>query len=183
MSIQEIILVDERDEQIGTMEKMQVHQKGLLHRAFSVFIFDKAGQLLLQQRAAKKYHGAGLWSNSCCSHPNPGEDTRAAAERRLAEELGFSVPLQKVFDFTYKATVENGLTEHEFDHVFAGEYEGTVFFNTDEVAAYRYESIETIKKEMEKNPSNFTTWFRIVFPRIQAWWEKQYPSINLDGQS
>lgn len=179
MSTQQIILVNEHDEPMGTMGKMEAHEKGLLHRAFSVFVFNRAGQLLLQQRAAKKYHGAGLWSNSCCSHPCPGEDTQAAAERRLAEELGFSVPLQKVFDFTYKATVENGLTEHEFDHVFTGEYDGTVFFNEEEVAAYRYESIERIQTEMDKTPANFTTWFRIVFPRIQALRANHHPSINL----
>ncbi|MDB5195981.1 MAG: isopentenyl-diphosphate delta-isomerase [Flaviaesturariibacter sp.] len=170
----EVILVNEQDEPIGVMEKMEAHQKGALHRAFSIFVFDKAGKLLLQQRAAQKYHGGGLWTNTCCSHPFPDETAATAATRRLEEEMGFTTPLQKVFDFTYQAVVENGLVEHEFDHVFVGEYEGTIRINENEVAAYGWEAMPAIKEAITKTPANFTTWFRIVFPRIEAWWQQQY---------
>src|SRR6187200_1451519 len=117
MKQQDVILVTALDEEIGVMEKMEAHQKGLLHRAFSVFIFDREGKMLLQQRAAQKYHGGLLWTNACCSHPYPHEDVKDAAKRRLAEELGFSIELKKIFAFTYKAEVENDLIEHEYDHV------------------------------------------------------------------
>src|SRR4249919_2599143 len=114
---QEVILVNEQNEAIGTMEKMEAHRKALLHRAFSVFIFNSKGEMLLQQRALNKYHSGGLWTNACCSHPRPGELIEDAATRRLKEELGFETPLKKIFQFTYQASFDNGLTEHEFDHV------------------------------------------------------------------
>src|SRR5215470_11031187 len=117
---QEIILVDEKDRSIGVMEKLEAHRKGLLHRAFSVFIFNSKGEMLLQQRSDEKYHSGGLWTNACCSHPAPGEDINTAAIRRLNEELGFTTSLTKIFDFIYQSSFENGLTEHEFDHVFIG---------------------------------------------------------------
>src|SRR3954470_13284590 len=122
--MEQVILVNEKDQAIGTMEKMEAHRKGVLHRAFSVFIFDRHGKMLLQQRAFHKYHSGGLWTNACCSHPLPGEDIESAAHRRLYEEMGFQTPLKKIFDFTYKADFRNGLTEYEFDHVFTGYYEG-----------------------------------------------------------
>ncbi|HSU49504.1 MAG TPA: isopentenyl-diphosphate Delta-isomerase, partial [Segetibacter sp.] len=122
--MEEVILVNELDEQIGKMEKMEAHSKGLLHRAFSVFIFNDQGEMLLQQRAVSKYHSGGLWTNACCSHPRPEEATEDAALRRLQEELGFTVSLAKIFDFRYNASFTNGLTEHEFDHVFVGTYNG-----------------------------------------------------------
>lgn len=178
MKTTDVILVNEQDEPVGIMEKMEAHQKGLLHRAFSVFVFDKGGKLLLQQRAAGKYHGAGLWTNTCCSHPYPEEEVSTAAQRRLKEEMGFTTPLQKIFDFTYRAEVENGLVEHEFDHVFAGEWEGAIVMNEEEVAAYGYETIPAIKNAIAQNPSNFTTWFRIVFPRIEAWWTQRYAELK-----
>src|SRR6516164_10337979 len=115
---QEVILVNEQDEPIGTMGKMEAHKKALLHRAFSVFIFNSKGEMLLQQRARDKYHSGGLWTNACCSHPKPGEEVQLAASRRLNEELGFNTPLTKIFDFIYQSSFENGLTEFEFDHVF-----------------------------------------------------------------
>src|SRR4030095_7998604 len=130
MSSTEVILVDQEDRPSGTAEKMEAHRKGLLHRAFSVFIFNSKGEMLLQQRALSKYHSGGLWTNACCSHPAPGEKTKDGAIRRLNEELGFETPVEKVFDFVYKAEFDNGLTEHEFDHVFAGEYEGQLNVNT-----------------------------------------------------
>src|ERR1044072_1062769 len=122
--MEEVILVNERDEATGIMEKMEAHQKGVLHRAFSVFIFNNKNEMLLQQRAIKKYHSGGLWTKACCSHPRPGETKSDAALRRLYEELGFTTSIEKIFDFTYKASFENGLTENEFDHVFAGIYNG-----------------------------------------------------------
>jgi isopentenyl-diphosphate delta-isomerase len=174
MKNNEVILVDEQDRPSGTMGKMEAHRKGVLHRAFSVFIFDNKGRMLLQQRAAKKYHGGLLWSNACCSHPYPGESTLIAAERRLSEELGFSVALEEIFSFTYKAEVENGLIEHEFDHVFVGIYNDDVKPNSEEVADYCYSSIEQIKAAIQEHPGKFTSWFRIVFPQIEHWWETQY---------
>jgi isopentenyl-diphosphate Delta-isomerase len=162
----EVILVNEEDQPVGTMEKMEVHQQGLLHRAFSVFIFDRQGNMLLQKRAAGKYHGAGLWTNACCSHPYPGESTESAAERRLFEELGFNTPLKKAFEFVYKAKVENDLTEHEYDHVFIGTYEGEINPDEEEVSDFRYVSISQIKKELEEQPGTFTSWFKIAFPRV-----------------
>jgi len=174
MNSTDVILVNEEDEPIGTMEKMEAHRQGALHRAFSVFIFDSRGRMLLQQRAAGKYHGALLWSNTCCSHPYPGEATYKAAQRRLQEELGFSTSLAEIFSFTYKAQVENGLTEHEYDHVFAGEYEGDIKPNASEVADYSYMSIEQVSTALKEHPGKFTTWFRIVFPDIEKWWKTQY---------
>ena len=175
----EVILVNEQDEAIGTMAKMEAHQKGVLHRAFSVFLFDSEGRMLLQQRAATKYHGAHLWTNACCSHPYPGELTAAAAQRRLQEELGFVIPLRPIFSFTYKADVENGLIEHEFDHVFAGEWESEVNFNTEEVAAVRYQGMADIKAELQAQPHLFTTWFRLAFLTIEKWWQQQYQQTNV----
>src|SRR5215468_430433 len=116
--MEQVILVNELDEEIGTMEKLSAHEQGVLHRAISVFIFNEKGEMLLQQRASRKYHSGGLWTNACCSHPHPGEATHAAALRRLKEEMGFETSLKKAFDFVYKTSFDNGLTEHEFDHVF-----------------------------------------------------------------
>lgn len=167
--MQEVLLVNEQDVPVGTMEKMEVHRLGLLHRAFSVFIFDKRGRMLLQQRSLHKYHGGGLWTNACCSHPFPNEAVQQAAERRLQEELGFSVPLEKLFTFTYRAPVENNLVEHEYDHVFAGVYEGGIEPNTDEVANWRYQDMQSIGEEIKHHPDRFTYWFKMAFPRIAQW--------------
>jgi len=170
----EVILVNESDEPVGTMKKMEAHEKGLLHRAFSVFIFDPKGRMLLQQRAAGKYHGAHLWTNACCSHPFPGEDVDKAASRRLNEELGFGTVLQEIFSFTYKAEVENNLVEYEYDHVFAGEYEGSIQPDPLEVSDFVYAAMSEIRKEIETDPSKFTSWFKIAFPKIEAWWRENY---------
>jgi isopentenyl-diphosphate delta-isomerase len=169
MISQEVILVDEHDRQVGLMEKMQAHREGLLHRAFSVFIFDRAGRMLLQQRAGDKYHGGHLWTNACCSHPFPGEGNEEAAVRRLREELGFTTKLEEIFSFTYRAEVENGLTEHEFDHVFAGTWDGSPQPDPREVADWCYRETEQIEKDIVSNPENFTVWFRMAFPRISEW--------------
>lgn len=169
----DVILVDEYDEPVGSMEKMEVHQKALLHRAFSVFIFNKKNEMLLHKRARKKYHSAGLWTNACCSHPSPGEKTLAAAEKRLQEEMGISTVLKKAFDFTYKADFENGLTEYEFDHVFVGEYDGPVMPNTDEVSDYCFMTLESIKNSILTNPEKYTAWFKIAFPKIEEYINKK----------
>lgn len=174
MQEQQVILVNANDEPIGVMEKMEAHQKGLLHRAFSVFIFDTKGNMLLQQRSAEKYHSAGLWTNACCSHPQPGEKTGEAAQRRLQEELGFTTELKEIFSFTYHAKLENELMEHEFDHVFAGEYENALHPNPHEVADYTYETMSKIKKELQSHPQKFTSWFKIAFPKIEEWWKERY---------
>lgn len=173
-----IILVNEHDDMVGTMDKMEAHKQGLLHRAFSVFIFNSKGEMLMQQRALTKYHSAGLWTNACCSHPMPGEKTIDAAQRRLMEELGFEAPIEKIFDFTYKAEFDNGLTEHEFDHVFAGEYEGEIDANPDEVKDFSYKEISEIKNMLQEHPQKFTAWFHIAFPKIEQWWATRYQKIS-----
>lgn len=153
--------------QTGTMEKMAAHQLGLLHRAFSVFIFNPKGDMLLQQRAANKYHSGGLWTNACCSHPYDGQDTLVAAEKRLKEEMGFTVPLKKAFDFVYKVSFENGLTEHEYDHVFIGYYDGDIIPAADEVKDYCFMSADELKISIDSYPNKYTAWFKIAFPKLQ----------------
>lgn len=167
--VQEVILVNEHDEPVGVMEKMEAHRKGLLHRAFSVFIFNSKGEMLLQQRAAEKYHSGGLWTNACCSHPNPGETTDQAASRRLREEMGFSTPVKKIFDFSYRSEFDNGLIEHEFDHVYAGLFEGPFKPNPAEVKDYCYKSIAAIEESLQSHPDKYTTWFHIAFPKVKEW--------------
>jgi len=169
MQQEELILVNELDEPVGIMEKMEAHEKGLLHRAFSVFIFNARGEMLLQQRAPLKYHSAGLWTNACCSHPRPGEDTRDAAMRRLQEELGFSAGLKKAFDFTYRAEFDNGLTEFEFDHVFVGSFDGMIHPDKREVSDYCYRDLDEIRADLGSQPAKYTTWFQLAFPLLEKW--------------
>lgn len=169
--MEQVILVNEHDEPIGVMEKMAAHRQSLLHRAFSVFLFNDKGEMLLQQRALGKYHSGGLWTNACCSHPRPGEDTLSGARRRVKEELGFDVPLHKIFDFTYCASLDNNLTEHEFDHVFVGYYNGAVMPNIAEVHDYCYKSMEDILTSLQTHPHKYTAWFHIAFPQVLAWSE------------
>ncbi|MHA4843846.1 isopentenyl-diphosphate Delta-isomerase [Flavitalea antarctica] len=164
---QEVILVNEQDVEIGKMEKLEAHQKAVLHRAFSVFIFNKKGEMLLQQRARNKYHSAGLWTNACCSHPSPGEDTLSAASRRLIEEMGFSTALTKIFEFTYQTRFDNGLTEHEYDHVYTGVFEGTIKPNPDEVKDYCFKSLDEIEATLQSHPAKYTSWFHIAFPKVK----------------
>ena len=150
------------------MEKMEAHQKAILHRAFSVFIFNSKGEMLLQQRARNKYHSAELWTNACCSHPSPGEDTLSAASRRLVEEMGFSTSLKKIFEFTYKTHYDNGLTEHEFDHVFSGTYEGNIKPDPEEVKDYCFKNLDEIEASLESHPAKYTSWFHIAFPKVKS---------------
>jgi len=167
-ALEHLVLVTENDVEMGTMEKMEVHEKGLLHRAFSVFIFNEKGEWLLHKRAAEKYHSPNLWTNACCSHPFPGEGVMEAAHRRLNEELGFDCAVQKAFHFTYNAAMENGLTEHEFDHVFTGVYDGPVLFNQSEVSECKFVPESQIEKWITDRPADFTAWFGIAFPLMQA---------------
>lgn len=174
MELTQVILVDINDRETGAMEKMEAHEKGLLHRAFSIFIFNEKGEMLLQQRALNKYHSGGLWTNACCSHPLPEEATDAAARRRLKEELGFETPIEKIFDFVYTVDFENGLTEHEFDHVFAGEYQGNINFNKVEVMDFCYKEVLEIHQNLKTQPQKYTAWFQLAFPKIEDWWNQRY---------
>ena len=170
----QVILVDELDRPLGTAGKMEAHEKGQLHRAFSIFIFNAKGEMLLQRRAKNKYHSGGLWSNACCSHPQPGQDTRSVAEQRLQEEMGFVTPLEKIYDFVYKTEFENGLTEFEFDHVFAGEYDGKILLNQEEADDYGYKEVKEIGESLKAYPKKYTAWFHLAFPRIEEWWWRRY---------
>lgn len=162
-----LVLVDENDQPVGLMEKMEAHRKALLHRAFSVFLFNKNGEMLLQRRALKKYHSGGLWTNACCSHPYPHESPQEAAQRRIREELGFQTEVTPAFHFIYKAALDNELTEYEFDHVLLGQYEGPVFPNEDEVGDYCYTSMAELKENLSTHPDKYTAWFRIAFPLLE----------------
>lgn len=162
-----LVLVNEHDEAVGTMEKMEVHRKALLHRAFSVFLFNSAGDMLLQQRALSKYHSGGLWTNTCCSHPYPHETPMEAGKRRTREELGIGVELRPAFSFIYKAALDNELTEHEFDHVLVGRYDGVVLPNADEVMNYRFQSLDSLRESLSAEPSHYTAWFKIAFPLLE----------------
>ncbi len=166
---QKVVLVDENDRQIGVDDKLKAHQGGAkLHRAFSVFLFNGKGETLLQRRALVKYHSKGKWANACCSHPMPGEGVADAARRRLKEEMGIECDLREVFAFTYRADVGEGLTEHEFDHVFFGRYDGRVDANADEVMDYRWVLPSDLVREVESNPDGFAPWLRICLSRVVA---------------
>jgi len=164
--MEEVILVSPQDEEIGYMEKMEAHQLGLLHRAFSVFLFNSKGEMLLQKRAISKYHSGGLWTNACCSHPRKGETIEQAASRRTREELGCEPELQKIHSFIYKAALDNNLTEYEFDHVLFGNYEGEMNLNVDEVSEIVYLPIQQIRQEINEQPDKFTVWFKIIFEEV-----------------
>ncbi len=161
-----VVLVDEQDNEIGLMEKMEAHEKGLLHRAFSVFLFNSKKEFLLQRRALSKYHSGGLWTNTCCSHPRNGETTLNAAKRRLQEEMGFVCEIEEQFSFIYKKELDNNLTEHELDHVFFGQYEGKIDFNQDEVMDYKYVKLDDLLLDMQNNPDDYTVWFKICFDEV-----------------
>ena len=166
-----VILVDNNDNQIGLMPKLEAHEKGVLHRAFSVFIFNNHGELMLQRRALTKYHSPGLWTNTCCSHQRDGESNISSGKRRLNEEMGFDTELFEKTSFIYKAKFDNGLTEHEFDHVLVGSYNHSPMINSNEVDSWKWMSIENVKKDIKDYPNNYTAWFKIIF-------EKYFKYIN-----
>jgi isopentenyl-diphosphate delta-isomerase len=165
MKEEQVILVNEKDEQIGLMPKMEAHEKALLHRAFSVFVFNDKNELMIQQRALEKYHSPGLWTNTCCSHQREGESNIEAGKRRLQEEMGFSTELKDTVSFIYKAPFDNGLTEHEFDHILVGYYNEEPNLNPEEAHAYKWMSLEDLKKDMKDNPKIYTAWFKIIFDK------------------
>ncbi len=172
MKEEHVILVNENDEQIGTMPKLEAHEKAALHRAFSVFVFNGKNELMLQQRAAHKYHSPNLWTNTCCSHQRVGETNIEAGKRRLQEEMGFETELKDTIAFIYKAPFDNGLTEHEFDHILVGHFDSEPVLNPEEVSDWKWMSLDAIKKDMEYNPQFYTEWFKIIF-------EKFYEHINI----
>ncbi|MCX7550603.1 isopentenyl-diphosphate Delta-isomerase [Xanthomarina sp. F2636L] len=169
---EQVILVNENDEQIGLMPKLEAHEKALLHRAFSVFVFNDDNQLMLQQRAAHKYHSPKLWANTCCSHQRDGESNIAAGKRRLQEEMGFKTALEESISFIYKAPFDNGLTEHEFDHILLGKYNDAPIINPDEVLDWKWMSLEAIEEDIQIHPEIYTEWFKIIF-------DKFYEHINI----
>ena len=167
MNTEYVILVNQQDEQIGTQEKLQAHQLGNLHRAFSIFIFNTKGEMLLQQRALSKYHTGGLWTNTCCSHPRPGEIVEDAAHRRLQEEMGFDCKLEKAFSFIYQIKFDkDGLYEHEYDHVFIGTYDDQPQINPEEVHAFRWISMDDLAQEIKDHPQQFTYWFLVALEKL-----------------
>lgn len=163
---EQVILVDNKDLPIGKMDKMEAHEKGLLHRAFSVFIFNSKNELLLQQRAQSKYHSGGLWTNTCCSHPRWDEENLDAAKRRLREEMGLNCDLFYGFNFTYKADFSDGLIEHELDHVFFGSTDALPNINLEEVESYKYMNLDDLKKDINEQPNLYTPWLKICLEMI-----------------
>ena len=166
MDEEEVILVNELDEELGTMAKLEAHEKACLHRAFSVFIMNAKGETMLQQRASHKYHSPLLWTNTCCSHQRVGETNIEAGKRRLQEEMGFETELRELFSFVYKAPFDNGLTEHELDHVMMGKFDQNPEINEDEVADWKWMLPEEIKKDISVNPDTYTAWFKIIFDKF-----------------
>ncbi|WP_306353523.1 isopentenyl-diphosphate Delta-isomerase [Flavobacterium sp. '19STA2R22 D10 B1'] len=166
MEEEKVILVNEKDEPIGLMEKLEAHEKALLHRAFSVFILNNKNEIMLQQRAKQKYHSPLLWTNTCCSHQREGETNIQAGDRRLFEEMGFKTELKELFSFIYKAPFDNGLTEHEFDHVMIGAYENDPVINPEEVESWKWMDIDAIKEDMLVHPDIYTVWFKIIFDQF-----------------
>jgi isopentenyl-diphosphate delta-isomerase len=176
MKEEQVILVNELDEQIGLMPKMEAHEKAVLHRAFSVFVFNDKNEMLLQQRAKSKYHSPGLWTNTCCSHQRDGETNINAGVRRLQEEMGFTTTLKETLSFIYKAPFENGLTEHELDHILLGHYNNDPVINLDEVETFKWMLTEDVKNDIISNPDEYTAWFKIIF-------DKFYNYINITNES
>jgi len=166
MKEENVILVNENDEQIGLMPKLEAHEKAVLHRAFSVFILNSKNEIMLQQRAHQKYHSPLLWTNTCCSHQRDGESNLLAGSRRLYEEMGFETSLKELFHFIYKAPFDNGLTEHELDHVMIGYYEENPRINTEEVENWKWMPIEDVKMDMQEHPEIYTIWFKIIFDKF-----------------
>ena len=171
MSEEKVVLVDEEDFQLGLMPKLEAHRKGVLHRAFSVFVFNSSKLLLMQKRSSLKYHSPGLWTNTCCSHQRDGESTVDAAKRRLNEEMGLNVDLKETFSFIYKANLENGLIEHEFDHVLVGFTDFNPKINTNEVEDWKWIDLSFLELDLDKNPNIYTEWFKIIFKKVKGYIE------------
>jgi isopentenyl-diphosphate delta-isomerase len=169
---EKVVLVDENDREIGIEDKIKAHKEGKLHRAFSIFIFNSKGEMLLQKRAKNKYHSGGLWTNACCSHPRPNESLENAVHRRLKEEMGFDCQLNKAFHFIYKVNFENGLKEYEFDHVFIGVYDGKVNPNLDEVEDFKWVDIDTLIKDVQCNGDKYTYWFKVALPKVLEFYRR-----------
>ena len=167
--MEQVILVDESDLELGTMEKMEAHKKGVLHRAFSILIFNSKGEMLLQKRAGKKYHSAGLWTNACCSHPGPGESMKEATSRKLRQEMGIQAELRFAYKFSYYANLENDLIEHELDHVYIGFHDGAPQSNPDEVEAWRFIGMDALRAEIVAAPHKFTYWFILIMKDLPAY--------------
>lgn len=175
---EEVILVDEDDNEIGTKEKIQAHENGgRLHRAFSVFVFNKKGKIMIQRRSGQKYHCAGLWTNTCCSHPRPGESLEDAVHRRLKQEMGFDTELKEILSFVYMAQFENGLTEHELDHVFVGRFDGIPRLNPEEVGDFKWVDPAEIEKGIQERPGEYTPWFKIILKRVLEWYAENGDSF------
>ena len=165
--MEEVVLVDEQDNVIGTMEKLEAHKKGILHRAFSILLFNSKGEILLQKRALHKYHSGGLWTNTCCSHPLPGEEMKEATSRKLKQEMGIDAKTDFLYKFTYRAPFNNGLVENEMDHVYTGIFNGTPNINTEEVEAWKFMNVESLKKDITENPHHYTAWFKLIMNHPQ----------------
>lgn len=172
MKEEQVVLVDKENNALGLMPKLEAHEKGILHRAFSVFVFNDKNELMLQQRASHKYHSPLLWTNTCCSHQRDGESNLEAGKRRLSEEMGFSVDLKEIFSFVYKAPFDNGLTEHELDFVLIGYYNGQPNINKEEVEDWKWMSLKDIKNDIGQNPNLYTAWFKIIFHEFYSYIEK-----------
>ena len=163
--MEQVILVDENDQEVGAMEKLEAHKKGKLHRAFSVLLFNSKGEMLVQKRASNKYHSGGLWSNACCSHPRPGESMVDAVERRLREELGVNLKPEFSFKFIYNISFANNLTEFEYDHVFTGRFDGEPKVNGDEIEDWKFINTQDLANDINSNPENYTHWFKIILSK------------------
>jgi isopentenyl-diphosphate delta-isomerase len=177
MSEVQVILVDENDQAIGLAEKMEAHRNGMLHRAFSVFLFNSNGEMLIHRRALDKYHSAGLWTNACCSHPLPGEEVLDAANRRLEEEMGMSCQLNWKFSFVYFANLDQGLIEHELDHVFIGVTDDLPIPNPSEVCEWRWTNLAMLEREIKSSPERFTAWFKLALPKVMMIWQNTTVSL------
>ena len=164
--MEKVILVDRKDQEIGLMDKLEAHQRGKLHRAFSILLFNEQGELLIQKRARNKYHSGGLWTNTCCSHPKPSEDIGAAAKRRLMEEMGIDATPKFAYKFLYHAKLDSNLIEHELDHVFTGKFNGKPTINLSEVEDWKYVKLDDLKRDIRENPDLYTYWFRLIMEKF-----------------
>lgn len=173
--MEQVILVDEQDNELGFMEKLEAHQKGVLHRAFSILLFNSRGELMLQKRALTKYHSGGLWTNTCCSHPLPAESIENAVQRKLLQEMGIRLQPSFAFKFLYKTTLPGGLTEHELDHVYIGVYDGAPVLNKDEAESWKFMDVNVLRKDIALHPENYTVWFRLILNHPEM---NSIPALN-----